>query len=133
MPAPNLPEDQTKKIVSRAQARFEAMRQQRTPHENMWRQISEFIAPRRDFNLRFGDNPVRPRRMVDTTARTANERLAALLFGYMTPPHSPWTKPRLKGRAATAEESRWFDHVERRMFEELQSPLGSSAAQLQTS
>lgn len=111
--------------VAPALERFRSLEQDRSPYEAIWDRVAEYIFPRRHFELSYGAPRIRPRRMVDTTAVVANERLAALLFGYMMPPYRPWVRPTVTAREPSPTEARWFERRQKFMFAGLQSPRSS--------
>lgn len=97
-------------------AQLEEMKAIRAQSEPELRQITDYIMPRRDFDLVSQPGMVgRKRRLMDTTGMIAHERLASILFGYMLSPHAPWTQPRLLSRDPSYDEDLWFDHVSERM------------------
>lgn len=108
--------------IGPALERFRGLEQDRSPYEDVWDRVAEYIFPRRHFELSYGPPRIRPRRLVDTTAVTANERLAALLFGYMMPPYRPWVRPTVTARDPSPSEARWFERRQKHMFAGLQSP-----------
>lgn len=110
------PNERSPEFAKLKLSRLEEMRAQRAGREGELRQITDYIMPRRDFDL--GSQPQmlnRKRRLMDTTGMIAHERLAAILFGYMLSPHAPWTQPRLLMRDPSFEEDAWFDHVSERL------------------
>ncbi len=117
-----LDKEEQKTICRKAEERFQDLDAARQPHEQSWREIAEYVLPRRDFEIRYGTPSIRQRRLLDTTAKTSNDRLAALLFGYMMPPYRPWVRPTVRGRDPSFSESRWFEARQRGMFDDLQSP-----------
>lgn len=122
---PALSDEETKKIIGAAEERFEDMRTERAPHEDSWRQISEYVCPRRTFELVYGTPSIRKRRLIDTTGVVANQRLAALIFGYMMPPYRPWVRPKVTGRDPSHRESVWFERRQKHMFDHIHSPASN--------
>lgn len=110
-------------IVAPALERFRSMEIDRAPYEAIWDRIAEYIFPRRHFDLQYGAARLRTRRLVDNTAVIANQRLAALLFGYMMPPYRPWVRPTVTSRTPTAREAMWFEKRQKFMFAGIQSPV----------
>lgn len=110
-------------IVKKIKTRWSELDQDASEYMENCRKISEYILPRRSFDLYVEPGSLRKTRtLIDTTAVTANERAAALLHGYMMSPYYPWVRPKLVSREHTREESLWFQHAQRGLFETLQSP-----------
>lgn len=105
-----------------AMEKFQSMEEDRRPYEDVWDRVAEYIFPRRHFDLLYGQPRIRSRRLVDTTAQISNERLAALLFGYMMPPYRPWVRPTILSRDPKPNEAAWFEKRQKFMFNGLQSP-----------
>lgn len=126
-------EERQKSIVSAIKDRYEQLRQARQGYEHSWMQIGRWMQPRRSFTLERTGNELRRRRIVDMTGAVAGERLAELLHGYLIDTHEPWIEPVLNGRDPSAQERRWFDDVERRMFEYFVSPRSTFRSTLMES
>lgn len=113
------------KEIADAVARQRALEAERAVFDENWRRIAEYVLPRRDFEFHHNKWPnPRPRRLVDSTAMVANERLAALLFGNMLPPQRQWFRPSVPARAEELGyvETRWLQETGEAMFKSLVRP-----------
>lgn len=103
-------------------ARNEELMQIRLQENDERRQICEYIFPRRNFELRTDSQKGAYRkRLVDTTAKQAHERLSATLFGYLYSPHAPFIRPYALERDFSYDEDAWADECARRMHRYLMS------------
>ncbi|MEL7487629.1 MAG: portal protein [Pseudomonadota bacterium] len=99
--------------------RYEEMKRVRQPWENIWREIGDYLLPRRNTDALEIPGAVRPRRVVDNTGVVAADRLASTLAGHLLSPFTPSFTPKLDDGEADREEALWFEHVSRRMFQHL--------------
>ncbi len=81
--------------------------------------IARFIAPSRlPHRWREREHDIQDREHMDTTAQIAVERFAAMVFGFMFPPHTPSVIPAIKGREIDgSDEGDWLDAVRDIMHE----------------
>lgn len=106
--------------VDQASEYLTQLKTDRAAHDHCWRQIAEYCLPRTDFDLRWGPPSYPSKRVLaDTTAVSANERLAALLYGYMIPPYDSWIRPKVLGRQPDRLESLYFEETEAALFDHL--------------
>ncbi|WOI54310.1 portal protein [Parvularcula sp. LCG005] len=125
-----LSEARSDDAVRRRKLRWAQLKQARLPWEPLWRDISDYILPRRNQGALEVPGALNPRRMVDTTGSTANDRFAATLLGYLVSGFDEFMKPRLNEREPTYEESVWLDQVSRKMFLTLTSAKSNFRTQL---
>jgi|GEM_PF-2248311 len=108
--------DERSKDFARAKLqRLEELKTIRAAREPELQEIADYICPRRDFTLTPTKGATRTRRLMGTTGMVSHERFAAVLYGYMLSPATPFTQPRLLSREPTYEEDAYFDYVSRRM------------------
>lgn len=98
-----------KATIRRLKTQHDDMTEARAEHFARWSEIGAWFAPRRNFIMEKEPGALRARRIVDTTAYVAGERLAALLQGYMMSPYQPWIAPMLLRREPSREEEEWFE------------------------
>lgn len=115
-------------MVEALERRFAELQSYRTDHEAMWRLISQYILPRRNFNIEGRAGALRQRRLVDNTGVTSCERMAAVMHGHLINPFLPWQSMRLEEREPDETERRWLDDVVRRQFRFLSGAASSYRA-----
>jgi hypothetical protein len=90
------PSDRVKKIVKEMDERYSDLKLQRSPYEDTWKDIAEFIRPSRDdFNI----STTTRRHDVRNSARIHNgtpiwalNKFADGMMGYLVSPRQPWFK-----------------------------------------
>lgn len=110
------------KEVAAAKERLIDMEADRSSDEQSWREIAEYVVPRRDFGIKYGEGTIRKRTLVDTTAIVANERMSAMLMGTLLPPSLTWSQPGLEGREMSRLEAIWAQRTGRKMHKRLVRP-----------
>jgi len=114
----NITEELHRKHVSR----LTALRRDRLPWWQSWREIAEFYIPKRYIWLMSGDERSRyltkSGTILDGTGTNAGRVLAAGMMNGITSPSRPWFKLRLAnyGDDVDLEARAWLDEVERRMM-----------------
>ncbi len=108
---------------SRYVSRLARLREERRSWEGHWRDISEYILPRKGRFDTDRDNDGSPRggRIVDSTATRALRILAAGLQGGLTSPARPWFRLGLGegGDSDRKDVRQWLGEVERIMYRAL--------------
>ena len=113
--------------------RHEALKSLRAPWESRWREVAEFVAPKRaDFGIERSRGEERTHRGYDGTPQWANEQLASALHGMLTAPTQPWFALRVRDERLNrdAQVKGWLEDVERRMFAVFNSPEGNFQSQI---
>lgn len=90
--------------------RWEDLKALRIGWESTWREIANYFLPRRDFGLQRFPGELSDRRLLDATGMINNDRLAAMLFGFLVSPAMPFVRPSVdrsliaSGRAVEVDE-----------------------------
>ena len=113
--------------------RYDRLSASRSQWESQWRELAEYVLPRRaDFNRIRPQGDRRPPRGFDSTAAWANEQLAAALHGLLTGPTAPWFQ--LRAQDAEADDDAalraWLDEAGRRMMAVFNSPASNFQSQI---
>lgn len=103
----------------RAERRWEELKGLRTPMEQAWRDVRDYVLPRTEFSPIERGGPLAPRNIADATAVMASGRLGAVLHGYLFSPFSPFFRARLADRNPRYAERKWLEAVERAMHRRL--------------
>lgn len=112
--------------------RFRDLEGQRTPYENTWDDITEYVLPHRGgFQKHYAPGQIRTRRLFDTTAVQANEFLASTLHGGLTPSSNRWFALRSKNAELNANEGikQYLEYVSDRIYDIFNSPSSNFQSQ----
>ncbi|NEP81154.1 MAG: hypothetical protein F6K39_25140, partial [Okeania sp. SIO3B3] len=114
-------------------ARYDRLSANRVHWESQWRELAEYVLPRRaDFGERRPQGERRPPRGFDSTAAWANEQLASALHGLLTGPAAPWFQLRAQDAEADADPlmREWLDAAGKRMVAVFNSPASNFQSQI---
>lgn len=103
-------------------ATITALRDDRLPWWRLWREVADYLLPKRYLWLMSPDERLRyiaaNSRIVDPTGTKAGRVLASGMMNGITSPSRPWFKLRLAGFGDDADHASrvWLDEVERRLL-----------------
>lgn len=107
---------------NKLKAQLEAMRNERLPYWNLWRELADYYLPQR-YTWLLSDTERRTRNaknpfILDGTGTQAARTLAAGMLNGITSPSRAWFKLRINGYddEASTPIRLWLDEVERRML-----------------
>ncbi len=106
-------------MIKRHLTRLESLEQERLSWVGTWKNISEYIMPRRGvFTDQPNDGKPKGQKIWDSTATIAAERLASGIHGGLTSPTRPWFKMSILDTGMMDLESvrAWFDATERVLY-----------------
>lgn len=109
--------------IKRLHARYQKLKQDRTEWDQTWRDIQDFLLPRKGRFLSRGDRPDQDAgktspKIVDATATRALRTLSAGMQGGLTSPARPWFKLDLYDQDLVENErvKQWLHTVQQRLY-----------------
>jgi hypothetical protein len=113
----------TESVHTLKKATIEALRNDRLPHWNLWRELANFYISRRYIALQSGNEMTRVKNaknpyILDGTGTIAARVLASGMMNGVTSPGRPWFKLRIAGQPdeVGSPQRIWLDEVARRMM-----------------
>jgi hypothetical protein len=107
--------------LAKTKRMLQSMRQERTPWYSYWRELADYILPRRyvwlQDEVEYGRQAsLRNPMILDGTGTVAARTLASGLMNGITSPARPWFRLRVPGMEDNANVKVWLDEVAKRMF-----------------
>lgn len=119
-----------KKRMQQIMDQWASMKQERSPWEQIYRDVGDYLIPRRNTDALEVPGALFPRRVVDNTGVVAADRLASTLHGHLLSPFEPFVAPRLDDGEPSYEEAVWFDAVTRIKYRHLSGSGSTFRVQL---